>query len=175
MAGFPGDVDSAIAVPPANPEFPRPMVYDLLSNAATYRSLSPRVALGLDWLARFDPATPLGRHAIDGDAVFALVQSYETGPASTKQFESHRAHLDIQFVVAGAEIMEYAPIDGLTVTTPFDASKDIMFYAEPAAFTSLLCPAGTFAIFYPADAHKPSCSVGAPAPVRKIVVKVRLD
>jgi YhcH/YjgK/YiaL family protein len=151
------------------------MVYDLLSNAATYRPLSPRVALGLDWLARFDPATPLGRHAIDGDAVFALVQSYETGPASTKQFESHRAHLDIQFVVAGSEIMEYAPIHGLTVTTPFDAAKDIMFYAPPAAFTSLLCPAGAFAIFYPADAHKPSCSIGAPAQVRKIVVKVRLD
>jgi YhcH/YjgK/YiaL family protein len=174
MGAFPGRVDSAIAVPAIQLNRIRPMIHDLLSHSAKYRALSPGVAQGLDWLARFDPATPDGRHAIDGAAVFALVQSYDSGPASAKRFESHRAHLDIQYVVAGTEIMEYAPIDGLTVTTPFDAQKDIVFYADPAAPTALLCPAGSFAIFYPEDGHKPSCSVGAPAPVRKVVVKVRL-
>jgi YhcH/YjgK/YiaL family protein len=33
---------------------------------------------------------------------------------------------------------------------------------------------GSFALFYPEDAHKPNCAWDAPERVRKVVVKVRL-
>ena len=31
---------------------------------------------------------------------------------------------------------------------------------------------GDFVVFYPGEVHKPLCAVGAPAQVRKVVVKV---
>jgi YhcH/YjgK/YiaL family protein len=34
--------------------------------------------------------------------------------------------------------------------------------------------AGQYAIFYPDDAHIPSCAWGAPAEVLKVVVKVKV-
>ena len=66
------------------------MIYDALAHAALYRDLGPRFAAAFDFLAGFDPATPTGRVSLDGDNLFALVQSYQTAPAATKPFESHR-------------------------------------------------------------------------------------
>ena len=150
------------------------MIIDSLKNAPLYKTISPNLAKGFDWLAKFDPATPDGRHDIDGDNVFALVQSYESGPAAEKKFESHRKYTDIQLVVSGTETMLYTPITALQPSTEFDLKKDIVFYAETADTTPLLCPAGTFAVFFPQDGHKPCCTAGTPMPIRKIVVKVAL-
>jgi biofilm protein TabA len=147
------------------------MIYDSLKNASLYRPLSPRIALGLDYLARFDPATPDGRVALDGDSVFALVQTYKPGPASERVFESHRARIDIQYVVSGEEIIGFAPLDVLKVTTPYSAEKDAAFYSGPDDRPILMGP-GDFTILWPQDGHKPGCLWRNPGTVRKVVVKV---
>jgi biofilm protein TabA len=151
------------------------MILDLISRCGIYEPLGERFAEGLRWLRDFDPATPDGRVEIAGDAVLALVQSYETAPGAEKQFESHRFHADIQYVVSGRERILHADAERLPVTVPFDAATDIAFHAEPAASSSLLLGAGDFAILWPGDAHKPGCMAGGRDAVRKIVVKVRLE
>jgi biofilm protein TabA len=150
------------------------MVLDVLSNAARYRSLHPRLALGFDWLARIPADLPAGRHAIDGDEVYVLVQEYETGAPAEKRFESHRRNLDIQYVVSGVETMYVASVPGLVPATEYDAQTDLIFYQEPGSATALHCPAGMFTIFWPNDGHKGGCVAGNPAAVRKMVVKVRV-
>src|SRR6185503_7718911 len=126
------------------------------------------------WLGSFDPAIADGRHAIDGDDVFAIVSAYATGPATEKRFETHRVYVDLQYVASGAERILHAPAAELAVETPYDAANDITFYAEPKASSSLLVRAGGLAVFHPADAHKPGCMAGGRDEVRKVVVKVRL-
>ena len=79
------------------------MISDLISHAPHYHTLGPRFAAGLKWLSDFSPDTADGRYDIEGDRVFALVQSYTTVPASEKKYESHRLYADIQFIAAGAE------------------------------------------------------------------------
>ena len=64
------------------------MILDLLSQAPRYAGLGPRISIGLDWLARFDPHTADGRYDLDDDNVYALVQSYDTVPPAEKKFES---------------------------------------------------------------------------------------
>ncbi len=150
------------------------MVLDHFGNAARYRGLHPRLARGFEWLASLPADLAPGRHDIDGDNLFALVQSYETGPASAKQFESHRINLDIQYVAAGTETILVTPTGGLKPAGDYDLEKDIIFYEDPPASTALRCSAGSFTLFFPEDAHKPGCFAGAPSQVRKIVVKVRL-
>jgi biofilm protein TabA len=150
------------------------MIIDTLSSAAAYRSLGPTLAAGLDWLTQFSPETPDGRYDIDGDNVYALVQSYTTVPASEKSYESHRLYADIQYVAAGTEVIHYAPTTGLEPLTPYDAEKDFLLYRDPAAATPLHLVPGTFTVFYPHDAHKPGCSNGTPAQMKKVVVKVRV-
>ena len=150
------------------------MVFDTLAHASHYTDLGPRIALGLTWLAKFDPQMADGRYAIDGDAVYALVQSYDTAAPEEKKFESHRAYLDIQFVAIGAETILYAPTRSLQPTTPYDAAKDYLLYADPDHATSLLTPPGSFAIFFPQDGHKPGCVNGAPSRIKKVVIKTRI-
>ena len=150
------------------------MILTTLEEADLYTHLAPGVATGLAWLRAFDPATPDGRHTIDGDEVFALVTSYDTGPATEKRFESHRVHLDLQYVASGVERILHARCEGLEVETPYDAEGDIVFYADPKASSSFLMPTGALAVFLPPDAHKPGCMAGGRDPVKKVVVKVRL-
>lgn len=148
------------------------MILDTLANAPLYRPLGPRIDRGLAWLADFSDKTPDGRYDIDSDNLFALVQSYLTVPAEQKKFESHRRYLDIQFIAAGSESIHYAPLGSLCPATDYDAVKDFSLYTEPVAATALHLSPGSFAIFFPADGHKPGCSTSAhPAQVKKVVIK----
>ena len=150
------------------------MILDLLPHASRYAGLGPRISLGLDWLARFDPHLADGRYDLDGDDVFALVQSYPTVPAAEKKFESHRVYLDIQYIAAGAETIFYAPTASLVPATDYDSAKDYLLYADPVAVTPLLLTPGSFAIFYPPDGHKPCCLNGPSTLVKKVVIKARV-
>jgi YhcH/YjgK/YiaL family protein len=104
-----------------------------------------------------------------------MLQGYETKPAEGKKFEAHRRYVDIQYVVSGAERIGHAHTAGLRVVQPYDPETDCALYDPPAGTgTDLVLCAGAFAIFWPHDAHRPGCALGAPAPVRKVVLKVEL-
>jgi biofilm protein TabA len=150
------------------------VILTTLAESAPYEVLGERIAAGLRWLREMDPAIADGRHAIDGDDVFALVSTYDTGPSTEKRFETHVRHVDLQYVAAGHERILHAPADALTVETPYDDATDVAFYAEPPFASSLLMRPGDLAIFHPGDGHKPACMAGGRHRVRKVVVKVRI-
>jgi len=149
------------------------MIHDSLTNARIYRPLGPLFAAAFDFLAGFDPEAALGKVTLDGDRLFALVQSYVPTPAGERPFESHRAYADIQYVAAGSEIIQFSPLDRLRVTKPYSAEGDAALYSGTDDWP-LFMRAGDFAILYPQDGHKPGCLWLDAAPVRKVVVKVRL-
>jgi biofilm protein TabA len=148
------------------------MIVDTLANRSRYEALQRGLRLGFEYLAAFDPQTPDGRYAVDGDHIFALVQSYDTGPATDRRFETHRRNIDIQYIVSGRERILHAPFAGLEVETPYDDETDAVFYHDPPASSSILLTPDAFAVFYPHDAHKGGCMAGGREPVRKVVVKV---
>jgi len=147
------------------------MIADTLDRASLYEPLHPKFKMAFDFLRDTDLLSlPPGRTEIDGDTLFALTQSYETRPVQGGALEAHRKHIDIQFVVSGEEYIGYAPLAGLPPEGPFDDAKDIGFYQGGGSLVKI--PAGTFAIFFPHDAHLPGRHTGAPAHVRKVVLKV---
>ena len=150
------------------------MILDTLQSCSPYRELSPRIARGLDWLKHFSPDSPDGRVDLDGDELFALVQSYDSVPPADKQYESHRTYADIQYVVSGDEEIYYAPTAALRAVTIYDPQKDFILYADPVVSTPLHLGPGSFAIFFPPDGHKPGCISGATGRVKKVVLKVRV-
>lgn len=149
------------------------MILDTLAQGPAYASLNPRFARAFAFLRTVTPDTPVGRHEIDGDDAYALVQKHSTKPVAEKKFEAHRRYIDIQFMVRGREIMAWAPL--ATMGTPvmaFDPTVDAALWAYPADAVALPVVAGQFAIFFPEDAHAPSVVWGEPAEVLKVVVKV---
>jgi YhcH/YjgK/YiaL family protein len=150
------------------------MISDTLKSANLYEPSHSRFAAGFDYLRKLPAGIADGRYEIDGDRLFALVQSYTTAPAATKKFEHHRKYADIQYVISGEEIIEHVALDGLAVETPYDATKDYGLVRDPALRSSVVLTPGTWAIYFPQDAHKPGCAISAPTAVRKVVVKVLL-
>jgi YhcH/YjgK/YiaL family protein len=147
------------------------MIYDHLSRSALYHSISPRLASAFTALrdGKLNDA-PLGRHDIDGDRVFALVQSYEAKPREKGLWEAHRNYIDLQYIVAGTELMGHARWEEATTTQPYNPEKDYELFAAEGAF--LRFEPGMFAVFFPHDLHMPAITSGTAATVRKIVVKV---
>ena len=151
------------------------MFTDRLANAGLYRHLHPRIAAALDWLRATDLASvPIGKTAIDGDEIFALVQEYTPKDAALVKLEAHREHWDVQYVAQGAERMGWVNLAEVSVSEPYDAERDVAFFSGTASFIRV--PAGSFAIFGPEDVHMPGVAADgedASSVVRKIVVKVK--
>lgn len=111
-----------------------------------------------------------------GGGMFALEQVYHTKHRVDTAFESHKAHIDIQVIVEGEELIEVQDIAGLRVKEDRTPAQDILFYQPQDRTTALHLKAGEAAILYPVDGHMPSLSVGAtPSLVRKTVVKVPVN
>jgi YhcH/YjgK/YiaL family protein len=148
------------------------MIIDTLENASSYFSISPRIAAALKFLSRSDLAQlPVGKHSIDGDNIYALVQEYSTRPREKCGWEAHRRFIDIQFVQSGLETMGWSPIQQMTVRDEYKSDNDAAMFNGSGQLVTV--PAGSFAIFMPQDVHMPCVAVdGKPQPVRKIVVKV---
>jgi YhcH/YjgK/YiaL family protein len=104
---------------------------------------------------------------------FALEQAYLTRSRTEGCWESHRAYIDVQVIVAGEELMEVADVTHLAVAEDFRPAKDLIFYQPFDRGSVLHVRAGEAAVFSPSDAHLPSLRTGAAATlVRKTVIKV---
>jgi YhcH/YjgK/YiaL family protein len=115
-----------------------------------------------------------GRHEIEGQRLFALVQSYTTRPATEVVFEAHRSYMDLQLVFEGREAIGWAPTAALETTEPYSAEKDVELLDGSVALVMPL-ESGWFAVLLPQDAHKPCCHLDGPSKVRKVVFKIAIE
>ncbi|NOU35442.1 MAG: YhcH/YjgK/YiaL family protein [Kiritimatiellaceae bacterium] len=152
------------------------MIFDSIENQSLY-------PFGAEWKAAFDflktaaPEMEDKKYFIQGDDLFAGVNSYSTKPRDIAKLETHRKYVDIQVLLSGEEIIEVFEKPGLVVSEPYNPEKDAEFYQVPAKppVTVTLKP-GHFAVFLPEDAHMPCIMTGSsPQPVKKVVIKVAID
>jgi len=127
--------------------------------------------LGANDLTKLD----LKRYDLDGDNLYVTISEYNTKNPETARYEAHKKYADIQYVVTGNELIGIAPLTSQDVILqPYDATKDIGFLSSKNGVMVKATPAKFF-IFFPENAHMPGLKEGTNAPVRKAVVKVRLD
>ena len=113
-----------------------------------------------------------GRYGILDNQAYALIQEYSTSPSEERRWEAHRKFIDIQFVLEGNECIGYAPVDQMMGSFEYDEEKDCILGEWVKEETKLYLHSGTFAVFFPRDAHRPGCLVKESEQVRKIVVKL---
>jgi biofilm protein TabA len=119
----------------------------------------------------------MGKYPIDGERVFALVQSYNTRALTDCRPETHKKFLDIQYLVKGKEYMGWCALGhAIKVAEVYDNDKDVTFYKELIPESNILLSTGVFAILYPNDVHRPGGAVeGKSSPVIKVVVKIAVN
>jgi len=146
------------------------MTVDTLDNAPLYFGLGDGIKKGLLYLAGTDfSKLEAGRHDIEGDQLYAMVQHYQTKPPGEGRWEAHRRYWDIQYVVKGIEQIHYANITHLS-PGDYDAGKD--FLGLEGSGDQVTLHQGMFAILSPQDGHMPGMAKGQPVRVSKVVVKV---
>ncbi|MCM1342641.1 MAG: YhcH/YjgK/YiaL family protein [Lachnospiraceae bacterium] len=107
-----------------------------------------------------------------GNGVYVNIESYVTQERSSRQFENHRQYIDIQVMLDGEEIIEICPIKNMIVSIPYNAEKDIIFYANSKLGTQQILKRGEYLIIYPGQAHMPCVRVQKSVGVRKAVIKI---
>ena len=147
------------------------MIKDKLINAKNYYNLSNNMQKGLAWLENTDLNNiEDGKYEIDGDNVYASVQTYET--KENAKYESHRKYIDIQCMIKGKEKIGVTDLSNCKTCIEYDSDRDLEFYDINCNEEYLNLNENDFLIFYPQDAHKPSISIEKPSKVKKVVVKV---
>jgi YhcH/YjgK/YiaL family protein len=152
---------------------PSTMILDTIANCHLYLSINERIAKGFDYLRTTDlDSLPCGKHDIDGDTIFALVQEYQTKPIAECKLESHKKYIDIQYVIRGEEMMGITTQNNQTILEQ-NLEKDYTFYEGT---TSLIrVSKGMFTIFFPDDLHQPCVQTETVLEVKKVVIKVMIE
>jgi YhcH/YjgK/YiaL family protein len=149
------------------------MIVDRLEKAEKYLNLHPAFAAAFAFLRRNDLADlPLDKHILDGHKAYGLISRSPGRSRAESPLEAHRKYIDIQYIVDGCDEMGWKPLAACKeIRTEYNADKDVLFFKdEPESWTEV--PAGSFAIFFPEDAHAPMAGQGI---IHKVVIKVAVE
>lgn len=147
------------------------MIKDKLENSHIYYPLSENLKKGFEWLKSQDLANiEPKKYIIDGDAVWANVQEYET--KDDAKYETHRKYIDIQYMIKGREFVGVTDKSNCVACEEYNPEIDLEFMDINIKEEYQILNEGDFLVFYPTDAHKPSISPDEKLKVKKVIVKV---
>ncbi len=114
----------------------------------------------------------VGRHVIDSNNVFAIVQEAPTKDYEKTAFESHLNYIDLQYVIRGEERMGRTPVESVKVDKPYNEKADIAYYTGDGKIFTV--KENGFLLFFPGEAHRPNITPGGNKVVKKIVIKIKM-
>ncbi len=117
----------------------------------------------------------VGRHVIDGDKAYAVIDKSASLPPEKVEFEAHRKYIDVHYMISGQVTTGYAPIEKLRLHTLYDEKGEAAMFHVPAAYTKVKLYPGMFALFFTGGGHMPNCHLDGVHDLHKVVVKVRQD
>ena len=146
------------------------MILDRLDLFHRYLPLHPGFEAAFHFL--FDrrwTTLPTGRHPLPDGRIYASIERKDGRGLLGAQLEAHRLYIDIQYTIAGNEVIGWRNLSRCTkIVQPYDANHDCALFGDEPDSWSVVQP-GCFAVFFPEDAHAPLAGEG---PLHKIVMKV---
>lgn len=149
------------------------MILDKIDNATLYKGMHAGISKALDYIVNADfSELALGKHEIEGDSIFVIMNEYDTKSAEDSLLESHIKCIDVQYIVEGVEQFGITTHFNQKPTKLYNAEDDYMLFNEPYDLITL--KKGMFIIFFPDDMHLPGIKIKKTASVKKVVVKVKI-
>lgn len=149
------------------------MVFDCLKNCEQYYSLHPLFEKAFDFIKKAEKEQlPVGKYELEGKALYAMVQEYDSKVPEAARNEGHRNYIDIQYVCSGEEVIEVEDIAKVVSKVEYNPEKDVEFYENAPKAVRCVLGDEDYAILFPHDIHRPGLTFEKTVPVRKVVVKV---
>ena len=101
------------------------------------------------------------------------IQEYITRPAADCVIESHRRHIDVQYMLEGSEAFETFATHGLTGGR-YDSEKDAEYWQDGFAASRQILLPGSLIVVYQGQPHRGAMLQGHAQKVRKLVCKIAL-
>lgn len=151
------------------------MIFDHVANISSYKSLGQRINQAFEFIQTTDFSKyPKGKHEIDGDKLFFLVNEYETKTVHNNILESHRKYIDLQYMISGNEIINFEVFVNQIVNKEYDETGDYSLFVGQES-NKICLSQGMCAMFFPNDLHMPGFALTNAEQIRKIVVKIKID
>lgn len=149
------------------------MILDKIEHRASYRDM-PDLTLALDYMVGVAAdAMPEATVQLAGDDVFVNPVCFTTKPDEDCLYEAHERYADIHYILEGCEKIIVSDRAQVTEVTAYSAARDIGFYRCDDGVVCVLHP-GDFLVCFPQDAHRVAMQVEGPAPVKKLVGKLKM-
>ena len=148
------------------------MILDKIQNAHRYYTLHPLFEQAFDFLKQPDLGNlPTGQQDINGKDLFAIISDGSGIPEEAAKLEVHRTYIDIQYIISGTDRMAWKDLALCAAPNdPYNAGRDAAFFPDKTR-SWFDVPAGSFAIFYPDDAHAAMVTLEN---VHKVVLKIKV-
>ena len=86
--------------------------------------------------------------------------SYTPKLPQDAKWETHHTHLDMHIILKGAERFDWIPAQHVCHSIEYVEERDVEFFSDQAAGSSVMVEEGYFVLVMPEDAHKPAISTG---------------
>lgn len=128
-----------------------------------------KVRKAIDWILKrkhTDEVLPIG--------CSYAIQEYMTKPESDCVLESHRRHIDIQYMMEGCEVFKTYSTIFLTSTGEYDEGKDVEYWQEGLESSNSILVPGSLIVVYAKQPHKGAIARGKAEKVKKLVYKIKV-
>ena len=148
------------------------MIVDHIRNREKYYYLGEDFKAALDFFANVtDSPFDKADIKVENSGVIVKARPMTTKKIEDCSFEAHKKYADIHFVVYGKEKIGYSDIKKLKFVE-YNEEKDAAFLTGEGDLITLF--PGYFMITLPDDAHMPCVCVEEPAPLGKMIAKIKL-
>jgi len=151
------------------------MILTTLNALSQQADLTPEFEKAIKFLSRPDlDDMPDGRVDIDGDKVYALIQTKPSIEIKDLiEVEGHKRYIDIHYISKGEEIIGWINSDGIEPAGAYQEIKDVWKTIVPKKnLTMAKLSTGLLMVCYPSDAHAPLLLEDECKLIRKYVMKV---
>jgi len=147
------------------------MIIDSIDQITQYAHLNRAFQAVFDQIGKLDlEGINPGQYEIDGSNAFYYCFEYETKDASLCNGEIHTKMIDVHFIIDGSEIIGVCQRNEAQLT-PYDDVNDYSIATAP--FKHYMLSTGSFAVFFPHEAHVTAINPGiASARLKKLVFKL---
>lgn len=102
------------------------------------------------------------------------ISEYTTQDAKDCIIESHRNHIDLQFVISGSELINLYAGAGLTSVGEYNAEADAEFWRDGIIEARTIMRAGSVMVIKNNVPHMGGVWIDGPEKVKKLVCKVEM-
>ncbi|MDD2762782.1 MAG: YhcH/YjgK/YiaL family protein [Opitutaceae bacterium] len=125
------------------------------------------------WIEQHAANRPPGIYELRQKRMYVNLHGYATKPRADCRYECHDVYVDLQYCIAGGEIIEWHPRADLVAKDAYDAAKDVVHFHPPDRPAAVIrMTPDSAAIFYPNDGHMPKIADGINQAVTKVVIKL---